>query len=71
MSLPERPTALVAIDDMVAFGVVRGLAELGYRVPQDLGLVAFNNTAIAELCTRRSVRSTSASMKSAMPLPRS
>lgn len=51
MSLPERPTALVAIDDMVAFGVVRGLAELGYRVPQDLGLVAFNNTAIAELCT--------------------
>jgi DNA-binding LacI/PurR family transcriptional regulator len=49
MNLPERPTALVAIDDIVTFGVLRGLTELGYRVPQDLSLVSFNNLALSEL----------------------
>lgn len=49
MNLPERPTALVVIDDIVAFGILRGLTELGYRVPDDLSLVSFNNIALAEL----------------------
>ncbi len=49
MSMRERPTALVAIDDNVAFGVLSGLAELGYRVPEDLCLVGFNNIPLAEL----------------------
>ena len=51
MNLPERPTALVVIDDIVTFGVLRGLAELGYRVPEDLALVSFNNLPLAELAT--------------------
>jgi DNA-binding LacI/PurR family transcriptional regulator len=51
MSLPERPTALVTIDDVVAFGVLRGLTELGYKVPRDLSLVGFNNISISELAT--------------------
>jgi DNA-binding LacI/PurR family transcriptional regulator len=49
MNLPERPSALVAIDDIVTYGVLRGLNELGYRVPQDLSLVSFNNLALSEL----------------------
>lgn len=49
MSLPERPTALVVIDDIVTFGIMRGLAEIGYKVPDDLSLVSFNNIALAEL----------------------
>jgi len=49
MSQPEPPTALVVIDDVVAFGVLKGLAELGYRVPQDVAIVSFNNIALAEL----------------------
>mgnify|MGYP001279747359 CR=1 FL=1 len=51
MSLPERPTALVVIDDVVAFGVLRGLTELGYKVPEDISLVSFNNIALSELAT--------------------
>jgi DNA-binding LacI/PurR family transcriptional regulator len=51
MSLPERPTALVVIDDVVALGVVRGLTELGYKVPNDLSVVGFNNIQMAELST--------------------
>lgn len=51
MSLPERPTAMVVIDDNVAFGVLRGLSELGYRVPDDISLVSFNNIALSELAS--------------------
>ncbi|MBD0380087.1 LacI family DNA-binding transcriptional regulator [Paenibacillus sedimenti] len=51
MNLPERPTALVAIDDIVAFGVLRGLTELGYKVPSDLSLVGFNNISMSELAS--------------------
>lgn len=51
MSLPERPTALVVMDDTVAFGVLSGLNELGYKVPGDLSLVGFNNIPLAELAS--------------------
>jgi DNA-binding LacI/PurR family transcriptional regulator len=49
MSQPEPPTALVVIDDVVAFGVLKGLAELGYRIPRDVAIVSFNNIALSEL----------------------
>ncbi|MFD0672994.1 LacI family DNA-binding transcriptional regulator [Cohnella sp. GCM10027633] len=49
MSQPEPPTALVIIDDVVAFGVLKGLTELGYRIPQDVAIVSFNNIALTEL----------------------
>lgn len=49
MSLPERPTALVVVDDIMAFGVLRGLSELGYRVPEDLSITSFNNIPLSEM----------------------
>ncbi|QHT63542.1 LacI family transcriptional regulator [Paenibacillus lycopersici] len=51
MSLPERPTALVVFDDLLAFGVLRGLTELGYSVPGDICLVSFNNIPLSELAS--------------------
>jgi DNA-binding LacI/PurR family transcriptional regulator len=51
MSLYERPTALVIVDDIVTFGVLKGLTELGYRVPDDISLVSFNNLALSQLTT--------------------
>jgi len=51
MNLPDRPTAIVLIDDVVSFGVLRGLYELNYKVPEDLCLVSFNNIPIAEMST--------------------
>ncbi|AZK45071.1 LacI family DNA-binding transcriptional regulator [Paenibacillus lentus] len=51
MNLPNRPTALVLIDDVVAFGILRGLHELKYNVPEDLCLVSFNNIPLSELST--------------------
>jgi DNA-binding LacI/PurR family transcriptional regulator len=49
MSQPEPPTALVVIDDFVAFGVLKGLSELRYRIPEDVAIVSFNNIALSEL----------------------
>ncbi|SFT25028.1 LacI family DNA-binding transcriptional regulator [Paenibacillus sp. BC26] len=51
MSLPDRPTALVIFDDLLAFGVLRGLTELGYSVPQDICIVSFNNIPLSELAS--------------------
>ncbi|MNZ69658.1 HTH-type transcriptional regulator MalR [compost metagenome] len=51
MNLPDRPTAIVLIDDVVSFGVLRSLHELKYKVPEDLCLVSFNNIPLSELST--------------------
>lgn len=51
MNLPERPTAIVLIDDVISFGVLRSLHELKFRVPEDLSLVSFNNIPLSELST--------------------
>ncbi|CAK4869403.1 unnamed protein product [Aphanomyces euteiches] len=49
MNLPDRPTALICMDDIVTYGLLRGLNELGYCVPQDVSLISFNNLALSEL----------------------
>ena len=45
-SLPDRPTAVVCMDDMMAIELTRTLREFGLRVPQDVSLISFNNTEI-------------------------
>lgn len=49
MNQPDRPTALVVYDDLVALGVIRALNKLEMKVPDDLALVSFNNIPLAEL----------------------
>ena len=41
-------TALITDNDNTAIGVLRGCAELGIRVPDDLSIGGFDNTAMAE-----------------------
>ncbi len=43
------PTAVIAVNDFTAAGVMRSIVEHGYRIPQDISLVSYDNTYITEL----------------------
>ena len=43
------PTGIVATSDDMAIGVINAVIDSGYRVPQDISVVAFQNTRIASL----------------------
>jgi LacI family transcriptional regulator len=43
LRLENRPTAIFAASDEMAFGVFHAAAELGLNIPQDLSLVGFDN----------------------------
>ncbi len=47
------PTVIIAINDFTAVGVVRTLREAGYEIPEDISVVSFDNTYIAETCMPR------------------
>ena len=47
------PSAVIAINDFTAVGIIRALREHGYRIPEDISVVSFDNTYIAETCMPR------------------
>lgn len=48
----KRPfTALMAFDDMTAFGAIRALTRAGLRVPEQCSVVGFDDVAASSLCT--------------------
>lgn len=48
LSLPESPTAIFAGNDAIAVGVLREARRRGIHVPEELSLVGFDGTALAE-----------------------
>jgi DNA-binding LacI/PurR family transcriptional regulator len=46
--LREQPTALLCSNDMTAIGVMRQAFELGVAVPQELSVVGFDDTRLAD-----------------------
>jgi DNA-binding LacI/PurR family transcriptional regulator len=49
LHLSDRPTAIVAANDLSAVGVLAAADELGLRVPEDLSVVGYDNTVYARL----------------------
>ena len=48
---PDRPSAVVCDDDVVAAGLYHAAAELGLRIPDDLSVVGIDNILAAALLT--------------------
>jgi len=49
LALPDRPTALFAVNDPVAIGVLAASRDLGLRVPEDLAVVGFNDNELSQM----------------------
>ena len=47
---PDRPTAVMAMNDAMAIGIIRAARSLGLRVPGDLSVVGFNDEPEAATC---------------------
>jgi len=45
----NRPTALLALNDMYAFGAYAGARDLGLRIPDDVSIVGIDNGVLAEV----------------------
>jgi LacI family transcriptional regulator len=46
--MSPRPTAAMAINDLTAVGIIKGLTSLGVRIPQDISVTGFDRTRLAE-----------------------
>ncbi len=46
--MQERPTAVFCASDMIAFGLISGLAEGGLRVPADISVVGFDDIEMSQ-----------------------
>jgi LacI family transcriptional regulator len=53
MKLPSRLTAIIAINDLLAFGVLRAASDLGLRIPADLSLVSYDDIPMASYLSPR------------------
>jgi DNA-binding LacI/PurR family transcriptional regulator len=56
LALPERPTAVFAATDFQAMGVVKAARQLGFRVPEDLAVIGFDDLDLADFFDLTTVR---------------
>jgi LacI family transcriptional regulator len=49
LNLPEPPSAIFAITDLMAMGVIQEIKARGLRIPRDIALVGFNDIPLAAM----------------------
>lgn len=49
MRIPNRPTAVFAMNDMIAFGLLRRFHRLGVKVPEDISVLGFDDSAFCDM----------------------
>ncbi|MCC7206293.1 MAG: LacI family DNA-binding transcriptional regulator, partial [Anaerolineae bacterium] len=50
LSLPDRPTALFAANDVMALGAIYAVQDAGLRVPDDMAVVGFDDQDFSAFC---------------------
>jgi LacI family transcriptional regulator len=51
LNMSKRPDAIFTISDRMAIGAMLAIKEKGLKMPQDIGLVGFNNEPVTSLVT--------------------
>jgi LacI family transcriptional regulator len=49
LTQPNRPTALICADDLLALGVMDAAVDLGLEIPRDVAVVGFDDISVAAL----------------------
>jgi LacI family transcriptional regulator len=49
LELPDRPTAVFAVNDMTAFGIIQELFNNGVKVPEDISVIGFDNIEFSSM----------------------
>ena len=47
----KRPTAVIAVNEIVAIGAIRAIKEMHLNIPEDISIVCFDNSFISESMT--------------------
>lgn len=45
---PQRPTAIIAVNDLLAISAIRAAGDIGLRVPDDISVVGFDNIPMTD-----------------------
>jgi LacI family transcriptional regulator len=53
LELASRPTAIIALNDLLAIGTIRAAADLGLHVPNDLSVIGYDNIPMADYLVPR------------------
>ena len=56
LNLPDPPTAIFAANDVLAFGVMEAVREMGLRIPQDLSVVGYDDLELTEYFNLTTIR---------------
>jgi len=51
LALPQRPTALAVVNDLLAMGILQQLHEAGLQIPRDVSVIGFDDLPFAALTT--------------------
>lgn len=51
LRLGVRPSAVIAVNDITGAGIIRGLTEKGYKVPDDFSVAGFDNIELSAMIT--------------------
>ena len=49
LSAPDRPTAIIAVNDLVAIGVMRKALAMGLKIPEDVAVIGFDDTYLCNI----------------------
>jgi len=50
LSMPQKPTAVFAISDLMAIGALKAFRQNGLRIPEDMAVVGFDNISFSSVC---------------------